>query len=812
MKTLELLKQPRVAIRSCVRNAALLATVLTMVSGSARAELIVYEGFNYTDQSDDAALNGDAFSGGTGLSGTWSGTGACKYRTAGLTFSDFPVSSGSGCAGVSGTSFGFRQLAVDQTGTIWGGFLFKSVSAVDTSDKVGDLYVAKVAAFGDYDLNSGFGVAPKRYGATTGDTRLGGNSTPPTVANNAGGTAVSQDTTYLVLYKVENLIAWGGEAQSQTITTWILSAEQYDNFKSGGLTEEALNAAAQGSGSANVMQRTTLTATQKASFSVNDYLCFLSNAAGDYQFDEIRVSNANLAEVVALPPSVPTGLVATPAPGQVALTWAASTGAAGYNVKRSTTSGAEVQIGTASATTYTDTTVTNGTTYYYMVSATNSNGESANSTEASATPTAVKGNQTITFALGTKVTKTFGAAPFADTATASSALTVAYSSDNTAVATVAADGTVTITGAGTAHILADQAGDTNWNPAPQVSQTLTVRLAVAQLGQDYVANPFTDSQVASFADTAGTGTWEFHDAPTEDHASLHAQLAYTTVAHGGVHAANSFGDPAGDPYGFWLPGVSSTSLILGSGEGSPNPAHNELAIHPGPAGNPCQYLVLRWTAGSNVSGPISIAGKVRKLTTNQPSPADGITFAAYLNGSKIGNTATIANADSTGYTFNLSDNSILPGQTVDFVIGPNTNWNGDNSAISATITVAPTGTGYASWAATHGIPGAPATGDFDLDGLSNLLEYGLGLDPAAPNGSAGTLTGTLLSFIKGADAVTNGDVTWTLEESDDLGLNDPWTAVAADDPGLSSDATTISYLLPDGKPKTFARLVVTQAP
>jgi hypothetical protein len=60
-----------------------------------------------------------------------------------------------------------------------------------------------------------------------------------------------------------------------------------------------------------------------------------------------------------------------------------------YNVKRSSTSGGPYStVGTATATNYTDSTVANGSTYYYVVSAANSYGESANCSEASATPSA----------------------------------------------------------------------------------------------------------------------------------------------------------------------------------------------------------------------------------------------------------------------------------------------------------------------------------------------------------------------------------------------------------------------------------------
>ena len=174
-------------------------------------------------------------------------------------------------------------------------------------------------------------------------------------------------------------------------------------------------------------------------------------------------------------PAAPTGLGATPANTIVVLGWTASPTATGYNVKRSTTQGTGyVTIGTPATPNYTDNLVVNGTPYYYVVSATNNAGEGANSSEVSATPAPVKLDQSITFTLGLALAKTTVDAPFADVATATSSLAVTYSSDNEGVATVAADGTVTLTGLGTAHILANQAGDAGYNPAPQVAQALTV--------------------------------------------------------------------------------------------------------------------------------------------------------------------------------------------------------------------------------------------------------------------------------------------------------------------------------------------------
>jgi fibronectin type 3 domain-containing protein len=73
----------------------------------------------------------------------------------------------------------------------------------------------------------------------------------------------------------------------------------------------------------------------------------------------------------------------------VSLSWNASSGATSYNVNRGSTSGGPyTTVGSPTGTSFTDTGLVNGTTYYYVVTAVNSAGESGNSNEASATPSA----------------------------------------------------------------------------------------------------------------------------------------------------------------------------------------------------------------------------------------------------------------------------------------------------------------------------------------------------------------------------------------------------------------------------------------
>ncbi|NIO81063.1 MAG: hypothetical protein GTN53_10675, partial [Candidatus Aminicenantes bacterium] len=109
--------------------------------------------------------------------------------------------------------------------------------------------------------------------------------------------------------------------------------------------------------------------------------------------DSYESGNSNEASATPFdnPPAAPTGLTATAGNGQVDLDWADNTESdlASYNVKRATTTGGPyTQVANVTVSSWNDTTVTNGTTYYYVVTAvdTGSN-ESGNSNEASATPT-----------------------------------------------------------------------------------------------------------------------------------------------------------------------------------------------------------------------------------------------------------------------------------------------------------------------------------------------------------------------------------------------------------------------------------------
>ena len=134
---------------------------------------------------------------------------------------------------------------------------------------------------------------------------------------------------------------------------------------------------------------TTFTDTSAVNGSTYFYTVAAVNAIGP---------SAPSNEISALPqataPSSPLNLVASGGSGLVSLSWTAPTtdggsGITGYNIYRGTSAAGEAVVPVASSvglTSFTDTGLANGTTYFYKVAAVNSVGTSPLSNEASATP------------------------------------------------------------------------------------------------------------------------------------------------------------------------------------------------------------------------------------------------------------------------------------------------------------------------------------------------------------------------------------------------------------------------------------------
>ncbi|HEY2859842.1 MAG TPA: glycosyl hydrolase family 18 protein [Terracidiphilus sp.] len=110
---------------------------------------------------------------------------------------------------------------------------------------------------------------------------------------------------------------------------------------------------------------TTYTDTGLTAGTTYVYAVMASNA-----FGASGISNEASATPYSSAPQVPTGLKAAPSPTQVTLTWNTAPNATGYSIARSPNGVTFSVIGTATTTSYTDTNVTSGATYYYEVRST----------------------------------------------------------------------------------------------------------------------------------------------------------------------------------------------------------------------------------------------------------------------------------------------------------------------------------------------------------------------------------------------------------------------------------------------------------
>ena len=177
----------------------------------------------------------------------------------------------------------------------------------------------------------------------------------------------------------------------------------------------------------------------------------------------------------------PTNLSATPGNNTVSLTWSAPGGATGYNVKRALTGGGPYAIvGTATATSYLDTSATNGTTYYYVVSATNGSVESADSAEVNVIANAVA--STTTLASSPATSGSYGSSVIF-TATVSGTAptgTVTFTDGSTTLGTGSLNGsgqatyTISALAIGLHQVSASYPGDSTFGPSTSAAVGYTV--------------------------------------------------------------------------------------------------------------------------------------------------------------------------------------------------------------------------------------------------------------------------------------------------------------------------------------------------
>lgn len=215
---------------------------------------------------------------------------------------------------------------------------------------------------------------------------------------------------------------------------------------------------------------------------------------------------------------------------------------------------------------------------------------------------------------------------------------------------------------------------------------------------------------------------------------------------------------------------------------------------------------------------IGAAGVNNTLGGTGNATLDGkFIFHLTSAGTTVGNSWAIVNGGlsmTCGGTFTVASTS------GNFTKNSNGTWTRSENGVTyrfapstGILSVIPPGANYASWASAFTNPpigDTASTADPDSDGLTNAMEYALGLDPRFSSGSPGVFDGTTLTFTKGGSAKFDGKVTYQIETSTTLGAPpSPWTV--ATPPDVTETPDTISITFPEG-PKYFARLKVTLTP
>ncbi|WP_259528353.1 Ig-like domain-containing protein [Shewanella baltica] len=416
--------------------------------------------------------------------------------------------------------------------------------------------------------------------------------------------------------------------------------------------------------------------------------------------------------VNAVVPGAPTNLAATAGDTQASVAFVApvnigGSAITGYTV---TTNPADVVPVNGASSPLVITGLTNGQAYTFTVTATNTAGAGAvSATSNSITPMAA---QTITFA--DPGAQNFGTAPTL-TATSDSGLTPTFTSSTTSVCTITSGGALTFVTAGSCTINANQAGDSSYLPALQVSQTFNVN-AIAPGAPTNPSATAGDTQASvafvapvNIGGSAITGytvtTNPAHVVPVNGASS---PLVITGLTNG---QAYTFTVTATNTAGTGAASVASNSINPAAAQTITfaNPSAQNFGTAPTLTATSNSGLTPTFTSSTTSVCTITSAGALTFVTAgsctiNADQPGDG----SYLPATQVSRTFTV--------------NPILPGAPTTVVATA-----GDTAASVVFIAPVSAGgvniTGYTVTSTPGGFTGIGAGSPIVVTGLTNGTSY-----------------------------------------------------------------------------------------
>lgn len=282
--------------------------------------------------------------------------------------------------------------------------------------------------------------------------------------------------------------------------------------------------------------------------------------------------------------------------------------------------------------------LTNGQAYTFTVTADNVAGTgSASAASNSITPAAI---QTITFAAPSA--QNFGTTPTL-TATADSGLTPVFTSSTTGVCTITSGGALTFVTAGSCTINADQAGNSSYLPATQVSRTFAVNAVVAGAPTIGAAIAGDSQAVVSFT------------APIFNGGS--SITAYTVTSSPGGFTGSGAGSPItvtglsnGTAYTF---SVTAANTV---GSGNASSASNSVTPNGAPTISGSPILIVNQDASYQFTPTASdsVGDTLSFSISNKPTWATFNTATGMLSGIPLNQDVGVTN----GIVISVSDGAL----------------------------------------------------------------------------------------------------------------------------------------------------------
>jgi hypothetical protein len=420
--------------------------------------------------------------------------------------------------------------------------------------------------------------------------------------------------------------------------------------------------------------------------------------------------NGIIASNVQTIPGAPTIGTATAGDTQVSVTFSAPSSNGGSAITSYTATaspGGFTASGTGSPLLVTS--LTNGVSYSFTVTATNGVGTSfASGASNSVTP---KAAQVITFT--NPGAQNFGAAPTL-VASSTSGLTPLFTSSTTGVCTVTSGGLLNFITTGTCTISANEAGSGSYLPAAQVSQSFSVNAVVS--GAPTIGTATAGDTQASVSFTAPTNTGGA------------VISAYTVTSSPGGFTASGAGSPLtltgltnGTVYTFSVTATNSSGVSVASSSSNSvtpiaaqtitfsNPGSQSFGTTPTLSATSSSSLTPSFTSSTTGVCTITSGGALSFVTTG----------SCIINADQAGNSSYLAAAPVSQ---SFSVNAVVAGAPT---IGTAT--AGDTQA-SVSFTV-PTNTGgaaitaYTVTSSPGGLTASGAGSPLTVTGLTNGTAY-----------------------------------------------------------------------------------------